>query len=153
MSFTEEFYKDIILEHFRYPSHCGHLSNPSIKQEGVNRSCGDEVEIELLVEDKKIKDIRVNSRGCSISVASGSMMADAIEGMSISEAKDLIQKFKAMVVEGNIIAIEEEKLEDLKALEGVHRYPIRVKCATLVWSTLQEALKDIENRQKNSLVT
>ncbi len=158
MSISQELYKELILEHSQNPSHCpnkcGHLSNPTVVQEGVNRSCGDEVELEILIEGDKISSIRVESRGCSISLASGSMMADAVEGMSIREARHLIERFKAMIITGealNLLEFEKlgeireklgelEVLEDLEAFRGVHKYPIRVKCATLVWSTLEQAL-------------
>ena len=143
MSVSEDLYKELILEHYQNPSHCGHLSERSTLQEGVNRSCGDEVKVEILVRDGVIRDIRVNSRGCSLSVASGSMMADAVEGMSVKQAEGLIENFKAMILEGRDLnlppALEELGLE---AFQGVRKYPIRVKCATLVWSTLKEALKN-----------
>ena len=140
MSLTEDLYKELILEHASNPSHCGHLSNPSIVQEGVHRSCGDEVEIEISIKENMINAIRVNSRGCSISVASGSMMADAVEGMTVEQTNALIERFKAMIVNGEEVEFPAE-FEDLTAFCGVRKYPIRVKCATLVWTTLEQALK------------
>ncbi len=148
MAISEDIYKEIILEHYQEPSHCGHLENPTIVQEGVNRSCGDEVKIELSIQNNQIYGIRVNSRGCSISVASGSMMADAIEGMSVEESKNLIKQFKAMIIQQDHDYTFPENLEDLEALQGVKKYPIRVKCATLVWSTLEQAIMLYQERKK-----
>lgn len=142
MSLTENLYKELILEHARQPSHCCELEQPTVREEGVNRSCGDEVELELDVQEGMIKHICVNSRGCSISVASGSIMAESVEGLSTEQAESLIETFKSM-----IISEEEPELPDdfasLVALRGVRKYPIRVKCATLSWSTLDQALRKL----------
>jgi nitrogen fixation NifU-like protein len=142
MSLSEDLYKEIIIEHSQNPSHRGHLEHPDIVEGGVNRSCGDEVEVELIVRDGVIKDIRVNGRGCSISTASASMMADSVEGMTLEHAENLIDNFKAMILENQDISFPED-LEDLEALKGVQRYPVRVKCATLSWNTLEQALQKV----------
>ncbi|MCB1309896.1 MAG: SUF system NifU family Fe-S cluster assembly protein [Leptospiraceae bacterium] len=139
MSLSEELYKEIILEHSRKPSHRGKLEHPTVVEEGVNRSCGDEVELEVLLEDGILRDIRVNGRGCSISMASGSLMADAVEGKHLDEVTQLIKDFKKLVT-GEEVEFPEE-LEDLEALKGVQKYPIRVKCATLSWNTLEQAIQ------------
>ncbi|MCB1175229.1 MAG: SUF system NifU family Fe-S cluster assembly protein [Leptospiraceae bacterium] len=143
MSLSEDLYKEIILEHSRSPSHRGHLDACSIKEEGVNRSCGDEVEIELLVEAGRIHQIRVNGHGCSISTASGSLLADAVEGRSIAEVHTIIQQFKQMIVDQVVVELPAD-LEDLEALRGVAKYPVRVKCATLSWNTLEQALLHLQ---------
>ncbi len=140
MSLTEDLYKELIIEHSQNPSHRGHLDHPSVVEEGVNRSCGDEVEIEVEVQDGVLKGIRVNGRGCSISVASGSMMADAVEGMTTEQAEKLIDSFKSMITENREPNFPEEH-EDLEAFKGVQRYPVRVKCATLSWNTLEQAIQ------------
>lgn len=140
MSLSEDLYKEIILEHSRSPSHRGHLENPTVVEEGVNRSCGDEIEIELLFKDGRVIDLRVNGKGCSISTASGSMMADAVEGKSAEEITTLVKSFKKMIVDKEDIDLPEE-YEDLESLKGVTKYPIRVKCATLGWNTLEQALE------------
>ncbi|MCB1323666.1 MAG: SUF system NifU family Fe-S cluster assembly protein [Spirochaetales bacterium] len=140
MSLQNELYKELILEHSRNPSHRGHLDDANVHESGVNRSCGDEVELELFVKDAVIRGIRVNGNGCSISMASGSMMAESVDGMTVEQAEQLIENFKAMITEGKAVELPAE-LEDLEALQGVKRYPIRVKCATLSWNTLEQALK------------
>ncbi len=140
MSLSDELYKDIILEHSQKPSHRHTVPHANIKESGVNRSCGDEVELELQIENGIIKDIGINGHGCSISTASSSLMADAVEGMKVEDAHELISRFKSMLTTDEEIEFPDE-LEDLEALQGVKRYPIRVKCATLSWNTLEQALK------------
>lgn len=140
MSLSEDLYKEVIIEHSQNPSHNAHVDGANVKESGVNRSCGDEVELELLVENGVVLKVGVLGRGCSISTASGSMMADAIEGKTLEQVEDLIDRFKGMLVEDGNPEFSDE-LEDLEALKGVRRYPIRVKCATLSWNTLEQALK------------
>ncbi len=142
MSITQDLYKELILEHARSPSHKTRLPSPTVSEEGVNRSCGDEVEIEISVQDGVIKEICVMSRGCSISTASGSMMADVVEGIQVKQAQELIKKFKAMFTSEGDPKFSED-MEELYSLQGVRKYPIRVKCATLSWSTLGQALKSL----------
>lgn len=137
---SEDLYKDLIIQHSQNPSHRGHLENPHVVEEGVNRSCGDEVQVELNFGTDSIQDIRVNTRGCSICTASGSVMADSVEGMSLAAARELVDQFKGMIVENRPVTFPED-LEDLAAFKGVQRYPVRVKCATLAWNTLEQALK------------
>lgn len=140
MSLSEDLYKEVILEHSQNPSHNAHVDGANVKESGVNRSCGDEVDLELLVEDGVVRSVGVLGRGCSISTASGSMMADAIEGKTIEQVEDLIDRFKGMLLEDSEPRFSDE-MEDLESLKGVRRYPIRVKCATLSWNTLEQALK------------
>jgi len=140
VSLSDDLYKEIILEHSQNPSHREKLKDPTVVEAGVNRSCGDEIEIELKIEDGKITDVAVTGHGCSISTASSSLMADAIEGMGVHEAEELIRSFKSMILDHSDIEFP-EGLEDLSALQGVQKYPVRVKCATLAWNTLEQALK------------
>lgn len=140
MSLSEDLYKEIIIEHSQSPSHREIPENATVKEEGVNRSCGDEVEVHIEVKDGVIKAIGIGGHGCSISTASGSLMADFVDGMTVEQAEDLIEKFKDMIVDKKDISFP-EGLEDLEALKGVTQYPIRVKCATLAWNTLEQALQ------------
>ncbi|MBI3395310.1 MAG: SUF system NifU family Fe-S cluster assembly protein [Spirochaetia bacterium] len=140
MSLTEDLYKDIIIEHSQSPSHRHPVDQANVKESGVNRSCGDEIEVELRVENGVIKGIGIQGRGCSISTASSSLMADAVDGMTVEQAEDLIESFKNMIVDNAAVEFP-DSAEDLQALAGVNRYPVRVKCATLAWNTLEQALK------------
>ncbi|MFN4032641.1 MAG: Fe-S cluster assembly sulfur transfer protein SufU [Fimbriimonadales bacterium] len=138
----DELYQEIILDHYRQPRGRGELEPPKITQEGFNPSCGDEVIIDLRVEDGRITDVRFHGHGCSISQASASMMTEAVRGKTLAEARALIQQATALVkgeLDGDI-----ETLGDIVALAGVRNFPVRVKCATLAWHTLDEALKQVE---------
>ncbi|OYT68648.1 MAG: SUF system NifU family Fe-S cluster assembly protein [Armatimonadetes bacterium JP3_11] len=138
----DELYQDIILDHYRHPRGRGELEPPKITQEGFNPSCGDEVILDLRVQDGRIQEVRFHGRGCSISQASASMMTEAVKGKTLEEARALIQQVLALVkgeTEGDIVT-----LGDIVALAGVRNFPVRVKCATLAWHTLEEALKQAE---------
>lgn len=140
MSLNEDLYKEIIIEHSQNPSNREPVPGANIIENGVNRSCGDEVELQIQLEDGAIQKIGVLGRGCSISIASASMMGEMVEGLSVVEARELIAKFKGMLLEKKEIEFPPEQ-EDLVALSGVQKYPIRVKCATLPWNTLEQAIQ------------
>lgn len=140
MSLEDDLYRELIIEHSQHPSHRHTIENPTIVEEGVNRSCGDVVVLQLLMDQGVIRDIALQGQSCSICTASGSLMADALEGRTTEQAEDLIDQFKTMVVEGRAVVFPPGQ-EDLGALAGVSRYPVRVKCATLPWNTLEQALK------------
>ncbi|HXG23200.1 MAG TPA: SUF system NifU family Fe-S cluster assembly protein [Chthonomonadales bacterium] len=134
----DELYRQIILDHYRRPRNRRSLEHPDVRAEGMNPLCGDEVTLELDFEDGVLADAGFSGRGCSISQSSASMMTEAIRGKSLPEVDALIQAFKKMVVEGQP---PEEDLGDLEALEGVAKFPVRVKCATLAWNVLQQGLE------------
>ncbi len=154
MSGLEELYKEIILDHYRNPRHQGELEcPPAHKTEGFNPLCGDEVSLTFLIEEDSIKELRVAGHGCSISQASASMMAAAIQNKSIEEVRDLSREFKAMmsIHEETISNTDQEPvspaaltLGDLEALKGVVKFPVRIKCATLSWNTLLTGLDDLD---------
>jgi nitrogen fixation NifU-like protein len=152
----EDLYREIILDHYRSPRNRGELETPpATKSEGFNPLCGDEVVLYLDIEDGKVADVKIGGQGCSISQASTSMMSAAIKGKSVVEARKLISAFKALM------SIHESKLEgesdgadlqaeldgvtlgDLEALQGVVKFPVRIKCATLAWNTLQQGLDEV----------
>ena len=153
----EDLYREIILVHYRAPRNRGELpAPPATRVEGFNPLCGDEVVLYLEVgPDGTVTDVRTAGQGCSISQASTSMMSAAIKGKSVDEARRLIKAFKALM------SIHESKLEggddgstdagadlagvrlgDLEALQGVVKFPVRIKCATLAWNTLQQGLDE-----------
>lgn len=142
----EELYREVILDHYRNPRNRGHLDSPSATAEGVNPMCGDELNLELVVTDGVVSDVAVNGQGCSISQASASMMTEAIKGKTREEIDDLVSKFRAMmsIDESEESAVDPERpgatLGDMEALQGVRQYPVRIKCASLGWNTLLEAL-------------
>jgi nitrogen fixation NifU-like protein len=156
MAGLEDLYREIILDHYRAPRNRGELPVPPAHQvEGFNPLCGDEVVLYLDIEDGTVADLRTAGQGCSISQASTSMMSSAVKGKSVAEARQLIRAFKALMsihesqLEGAAAdAAEAEELEgvrlgDLEALQGVVKFPVRIKCATLGWNTLQQGLDEV----------
>ncbi len=136
MSYLENLYKEIILEHAKRPRNQGRLDAPSHYQEGINPSCGDELELFLNVEDGVVREVAFLGEGCAISQSSASMMTEAIRGMTVAEVADLSAKFKDMIHGGE----PDQALGDLQLLQGISKLHARVKCATLAWVTLGEAL-------------
>ena len=146
---VEELYREVILDHYRNPRHRGHLEAPVVHAEGSNPSCGDEFSIDLLLDDSTVHDVAISGQGCSISQASGSMMADAIAGKSVTEVRELTSMFKRMMsIEEGADPVDPDRpgavLGDLEALQGVRKFPVRIKCADLPWATLEDALAQAE---------
>jgi len=138
MSVLDELYREIILDHYQNPRNFGVLPQASRRAGGMNPSCGDQVEVMVRLEGDTIAEIRFQGQGCAISTASASLMTEAVKGKRVAEALELSRKFQAMVVEG---APPDPALGDLLALQGVAKLPARVKCATLAWHALEEALR------------
>ena len=143
----EDLYREIILDHYRSPRNRGELpAPPAAVAQGHNPLCGDEITVYLLVDDGRVGDVKVGGQGCSISQSSASMMSQAIKGRSVDEVRALVRRFKGMM------SIEDSadddgdgdeplaELGDLEALQGVVKFPVRIKCATLAWNTLVDAL-------------
>ncbi len=153
MAGLEDLYREIILDHYRNPRNRGELPTPPAHRiEGFNPLCGDEVVVYLDVEDGRVADLKISGQGCSISQSSASMMSSAVKGKTVSEARALIRAFKAMMsihehrLDGEEEAapepVEDVKLGDLEALQGVVKFPVRIKCATLSWNTLAQGLDE-----------
>jgi len=155
MAGLEDLYREIILDHYRNPRNRGELPvPPAHRVEGFNPLCGDEVVVYVDVEDGRIADVRISGQGCSISQSSASMMSAAVKNKTLPEVRSLIRAFKGMMsiheqrLDGDDGAPEEAeadvKLGDLEALQGVVKFPVRIKCATLSWNTLAQALDEDE---------
>ena len=149
----EDLYREIILDHYRNPRNRGELAvPPAHRVEGFNPLCGDEVVVYLDVEGDKVADVRINGQGCSISQSSASMMSAAVKGKTINEVRALTRAFKAMMSihessldggEGEADEVDPNvNLGDLEALRGVVKFPVRIKCATLSWNTLLQAVDE-----------
>ncbi|GIU70499.1 MAG: iron-sulfur cluster assembly scaffold protein [Candidatus Woesearchaeota archaeon] len=145
MSLSEDLYKEIIIEYSQNPKHYGELPEANIHEEGVNRSCGDEVYLHLYIDGDEIKKATFTGQGCSICTASTEMMTTYIENHKLEEVKKLIELFKNMIMSKEDISLP-ENYEDLEALKGVKKFPIRVKCATLSWNTLEQAIREYEKQ-------
>ena len=135
----EDLYREVILDHYQNPRNRGQLDAPDVATRGHNPLCGDEVLLSMRVDDDTLRDIAFAGRGCSISVASASMMTESVKGHRLEEAEGLADAFKAiMTADGDPAALGEA--EDLQALQGVKRFPVRIKCALLPWTALEEAV-------------
>ncbi|MEO6652739.1 MAG: Fe-S cluster assembly sulfur transfer protein SufU [Ilumatobacteraceae bacterium] len=140
----EDLYREIILDHYRTPRNRGELPVPPARHaEGHNPLCGDEITIFIDVDDEVVTDVKVSGQGCSISQSSASMMSAAVKGKSVKDVRALVRRFKGMMsieTDGDE-PVAEIELGDLEALQGVVKFPVRIKCATLAWNTLLEALE------------
>jgi nitrogen fixation NifU-like protein len=135
----DDMYRDIILDHYKRPRGRTPVAHPTVENEGLNPVCGDEVKVSLELEGDRIKGACIAGRGCAISTASGSMLAELLPGKSVAEVEKLAAAFKAMLQDGGVP--EELEIGDLDALEGVKQFPVRIKCALLSWVTLTDALR------------
>ena len=134
----EDLYRDILLDHYRRPRNKGHVpGTASCSADGANPLCGDQLSVELNVDDGRIVEIAFDGAGCSISQASASMMTEYVKGRTVGEARDGIEAFQRMMIEGEPLG---EEYGDIEALAGVAKFPVRVKCASLAWKTLEQAL-------------
>ena len=134
---TDNLYKAIILEHYRHPHNAQPLAEPDATCEGNNPLCGDQVVVQVKLRRNRIEGLAVQSRGCSISRASGSIMTEAVMGTLVSEALALHRRFSD-AVQGSGPRLS--GAGDLEALQGVRRFPGRTQCALLPWTTLEQAL-------------
>lgn len=134
----DDFYREIILDHYRKPRNRGELADATYRLEGVNPVCGDEIHLDLVLDGTTIENLAFWGQGCSISQSSASMLTDRLKGRTVEEAGRVLGKVRAMLVDG---ALPDSELGDLQALEGVAKLPVRVKCALLSWNVLQDGLK------------
>jgi len=162
----EDLYREIILDHYRSPRNRGELESPPAQRvEGFNPLCGDEIVVTLEVKDDVVSDIKIAGTGCSISQSSASLMSAAVKGKPVPEVRDLIHTFKGMMsihestlpsANGNKAGdadveplepamIDIDALGELAALQGVVKFPVRIKCATLSWNTLAQGLDESES--------
>ena len=137
----EDLYREIILDHYKSPRNRGSLEPPAVRSEGHNPLCGDEIEVYVLVDNGIVSDIKISGQGCSISQSSASMMSAAVKGKSIEQVRALIHRFRHMMsIEEGDEPDTSVPLGDLEALQGVVKFPVRIKCAVLAWNTLAEGL-------------
>ncbi len=134
----DELYKEIILEHYRKPHGREPLDKIDFHAEGMNPLCGDEVRLGLQLKNNKIDKVHIEGHGCSISVASGSILADMLKGKTLEEAKQISKSLKDLMHDK--ANNQDLDIGDLEALEGVKKFPVRIKCALLPWTTFEEAL-------------
>ena len=143
-----DLYQQVILDHNKSPKNFRAIENPTTKAEGFNPLCGDHIDVFLIVEDGIIKDISFKGEGCAISKASASLMTSLLKGKSIEEAEKLFEKFHDLVTGKLGENPNFDELGKLAVFAGIQEFPARVKCASLAWHTMHNALHD-----KNEKVT
>ena len=141
----DELYKQVILDHNKSPRNFGVLEQYSHHAEGHNPLCGDEVDITLDVQDGVIKDIKFSGSGCAISKASASIMTTLIKGKTVEEAKKLFKEFHDIITKDPEAQIDFDESGKLVVFAGVREFPSRVKCASLPWHTLMNALNNVND--------
>ena len=133
-------YQQLILDHYRKPRNKGELPEKTVEIHMANPVCGDEIRLQLQIEDDRIVDARHVGQGCSISQASVSMMTNILKGKELTDAEALADRFTAMM-HGDEEPARDKAMGDLRALQGVSKFPVRIKCALLAFDALQEAIK------------
>lgn len=134
----DDLYQDLVLEHKRAPRHFGTLAAPTHEARGHNPQCGDDLDVQLEIADGRVGDIRFRGQGCAICIASASMMSEAVQGREIAFARQLHERFRAVLT--GELEPEDAQLGKLVSLAGVRRYPSRIKCALLGWHAMMHAL-------------
>ncbi len=133
-------YQQLILDHYRNPRNKGELPEKTVEIHMANPVCGDEIRLQLRIEDDRIVDARHMGQGCSISQAAVSMMTQILKGKRLADAQAVARRFTEMM-HGDEEAARDKAMGDLRALQGVSKFPVRIKCALLAFDALQEAIK------------
>ena len=140
----DELYEEIVLDHYRNPRSSGPLKDPTVDVEVNNPFCGDEVHLQLKAgPDGRVTGISVSGRGCAISQSSGSLLTGLVDNKSAAELHDTVQLVRRLLKGEHLSGAEVESLGDLTAVAGVRKYPVRIKCALLAWSALEEAAEKL----------
>ena len=138
----DELYEAIILDHYRNPRNSGPVDDPDIDLEVNNPFCGDEFHIQLKVDGNSVSKVGINGRGCAISQASASLLAELVQGKSYADVNAAVDSVRRLLKGEEITEEEEDILGDIEALGGVRKFPVRIKCALLSWVGLDDALAD-----------
>ncbi len=144
MSVFQELYQEVILDHNKNPRNYRRMDDANHHADGHNPLCGDKIKVYLNVDDGVVKDVSFEGVGCAISTASASLMTESIKGKPLSEVKSLFETFHGIVTTSADEEIDASSLGKLEALTGVREFPMRVKCATLAWHTMNTALESKE---------
>jgi nitrogen fixation NifU-like protein len=143
--FIRELYQEVILDHGKNPRNFRHPEDATCEAHGNNPLCGDKLTVYLRLGDNQlIEDVAFEGRGCAISIASASMMTDIVRGKTTAQAEELFKNFHTMCTSGEQVSSDKfaDEIEKLQVLSGVNQFPMRVKCATLAWHTMNAAVKD-----------
>ena len=143
----DELYKEVILDHYRSPRNGKRLDDAQVKAHGLNPFCGDEVDMQLrLNPDGTIREVGIQSRGCSISQAAASLLSEELKGKTLAQAEALRLLFRRMMQGEKLTDEEAASLGGLEVLNGVRRFPVRIKCALLSFSTLEDGITESRGR-------
>lgn len=145
MANLESLYQELILQHYRKPRNRGEIESPSVEIAMNNPTCGDEIVLRLSMDEGSIRMVRFEGHGCSISQASASMMTQQIEGKTLEQSREIATLFTRLM-HGDAEAAKDRSLGDLRALAGVAKFPVRIRCALLAWNALGEADKVLTSR-------
>lgn len=142
MSFNnlDTLYRQVIMDHYKHPRNRGKLEEGALVVDMNNPTCGDRIQLQIQVEDGKVKDAKFEGEGCSISMSSASMMTQAIKGKSVEDALRMSQLFSDMML-GKEIDPGNLEMGDVEALQGVAKFPARIKCATLAWKAMEQGVE------------
>lgn len=145
MSFSnlDQLYRQVIMDHYKNPRNKGIIEGDVLSVEMNNPTCGDRIQLQMQVNDGMVEDVKFEGEGCSISIASASMMTQAIKEKKVEEALKMSEQFSEMML-GEDIDTEELDLDDIGALQGVSKFPARIKCATLAWKAMEEGVQEEE---------
>ena len=150
----DQLYRDVIMEHYKFPRGHKDIDQADMANQGQNPSCGDEIDVKLKLDNGIVKDVSVTCMGCAISVASGSMLAEIIEGKTLGEVKEIARIVKALLKgEETPEDIELSDLGDIEVLQGVRKFPVRIKCALLSWTTLVDAIDSYEEKDGTQIIS
>ncbi|MCP3028252.1 Fe-S cluster assembly sulfur transfer protein SufU [Halobacillus sp. A5] len=143
MSFNnlDTLYRQVIMDHYKNPRNRGSVEGDHLTVDMNNPTCGDRIQLQLQVEDDVVQDAKFDGEGCSISMSSASMMTQAIKGRSVDDALKMSHIFSEMML-GNEVDDDNLDLGDIEALQGVAKFPARIKCATLAWKAMEKGVED-----------
>ncbi|SDC07020.1 nitrogen fixation protein NifU [Paenibacillus sp. UNCCL117] len=136
----DDLYRRVIMDHYKNPRNRGSFEGESVSIDLNNPTCGDKIQLQMQVEDGKVKAAKFMGEGCSISLSSASMMTDAIKGKTLEEALQMADSFSSLM-KGEQAEFE---YEDIEALSGVNKFPARIKCATLAWNALRKGIDQVK---------
>ena len=140
MSDLRDLYQEVILDHSKHPRNKGGLEHATHRAQGSNPLCGDQLALFVEVADGRVRDVRFSGRGCAISTASASLLTEAVKGKTPEEVHRLFARFHDVVTAAPDEPVDVSELGKLAVLAGVREFPMRVKCASLAWHTLEAAL-------------
>ncbi len=151
VSDLDELYREVIMDHYRRPRNAQELQAPTIKTHGLNPFCGDESSIQLVLDGQgRVAQVGVQGRGCSISQSSSSLMSVLLKGKTVEEVEGLTELFRRMMQGKDLSEPERLSLGEAGVLEGVRRFPVRIKCALLAWMTLLDGLEEYRAKAKHA---